>query len=88
MRKSRFTEEQIAFAIKKAESGTKVPDICRKMGISLQTYYSWRKKYSGMGVAELRRLKTFEEENARLKKLVPDLPLDKHMLQELIAKKL
>ena len=88
MRKSRFTEEQIAFAIRQAESGTKVPDICRKMGISLQTYYSWRKKYSGMGVAELRRLKTVEEENARLKKLVADLSLDKHMLQELIAKKL
>ena len=71
-----------------AEAGRPIIDICRDMGISEQTFYRWRRKYAGMGVAELRRLKQLEKENTRLKQLVADLTLDKHMLQEVIQKKL
>lgn len=88
MRKSRFTEQQIAFALKQAETGTRVSEVCRKMGVAEATFYNWKKKYSGLGVSELRRLKQLEEENRQLKKLVADLSLDKHMLQDVIAKKL
>lgn len=88
MKKSKFTEEQIAYALRQAESGTPVLDICRKLGISEQTFYRWKKKYEGMGVAEFRRLRQLEDENRRLKSLVADLTLDKHMLQEVIRKKL
>jgi putative transposase len=88
MRKSRFSEQQIAFALRQAETGTKVPEVCRKMGVAEATFYNWKKKYSGLGVGELRRLKQLEEENRQLKKLVADLSLDKHMLQDVIAKKL
>jgi putative transposase len=88
MRKTRFTEEQIAFALRQAETGTPVAEVCRKMGISEATYYNWKRKYGGLGVSELRRLKQLEEENARLKRLVADLSLDKEMLQEVVRKKL
>ncbi len=88
MEKSKFTEEQIAFALKQADTGTKVPEICRQMGISQATFYAWRKKYGGLGIAELRRLKQLEHENRRLKQMVADLSLDKEMLQEVIRKKL
>jgi putative transposase len=88
MKKSKFTEEQIAYALKQAESGTPVLDVCRRLGISEQTFYRWKKKFDGMGVAELRRLRQLEDENRRLKALVADLTLDKHMLQEVIRKKL
>ena len=88
MKKSKFTEEQIAFALRQAESGTTVAEVCRKMGISEATFYNWKKKYGGLGVSELRRLKPLEEENARLKRMVADLSLDKQMLQEVIQKKL
>lgn len=88
MKKSRYTEEQIAFALKQAELGTTVAEVCRKMGISEATFYNWKKKYGGLGVAELRRLKQLEEENARLKRMVADLSLDKQMLQEVVQKKL
>ncbi len=88
MKKSKFTEEQIAFALRQAESGTTVAGVCRKMGISEATFYNWKKKYGGLGVSELRRLKQLEEENARLKRMVTDLSLDKQMLQEVIQKKL
>ncbi len=84
MKKSKFTEEQIAFALKQADTGTKVPEICRQMGISQATFYAWRKKYGGLGIAELRRLKQLEHENRRLKQMVADLSLDKEMLQEVI----
>ncbi len=70
MKKSRFTEEQIAFALKQAETGTRVEEVCRKMGISEATFYNWKKKFGGMGVTELRRLRQREEENHRLKRLV------------------
>jgi len=88
MKKSKFTEEQIAFALKQAESGTTVDEICRKMGISQATFYAWRKKFGGLGVAELRRLRQLEEENRKLKQLVADLSLDKVMLQDVLSKKL
>ena len=88
MKRKRFTEEQIAFALKQAETGTSVAEVCRKMGISEATYYNWKRKYGGLGVSELRRLKQLEEENARLKRLVADLSLDKEMLQEVVRKKL
>ena len=67
MKKSRFTDEQIAFALKQAETGTRIDEICRKMGISQATFYAWRKKFGGLGVAELRRLRQLEEENRKLK---------------------
>ncbi|SUX54324.1 Transposase [Chromobacterium vaccinii] len=84
--KIEFTEEQIAFALRQAESGTTVAEVCRKMGVSEATFYNWKKKYGGLGVSELRRLKQLEEENARLKRMVADLSLDKQMLQEVIQK--
>lgn len=88
MKKSKFSDEQIAFALKQAETGTRVDEICRKMGISQATFYNWKKKYGGLGVTEMRRLKQLEDENKRLKGLVADLSLDKEMLQEVVRKKL
>ena len=87
MKRKRYTEEQIAFALRQAESGTPVAEVTRKMGISEQTFYRWKKKYAGMGVAELRRLKQLEEENKKLKQLVADLSLDKKMLQDVVQGK-
>jgi putative transposase len=86
--KKRFTEEQIAFALRQHEGGTQVSEIVRKLGISEQTFYRWKKKFAGLGVAELRRLKQMEEENGKLKQLVADLSLDKKMLQDVLSKKL
>ena len=87
MKRSKYTDEQIAFALKRAELGTSVDEVCRKMGISDATFYNWRKKYGGLGPSELRRLRQLEEENAKLKRLVADLSLDKVMLQDVLAKK-
>ncbi|ARM03603.1 transposase [Burkholderia pseudomallei] len=87
MKKSKFTEEQIAYALKQAELGTPVAEVCHKMGISDATFY-WRTKYGGLSPSELRRLKQLEEENAKLKRLVADLSLDKAMLQDVLSKKL
>lgn len=87
MKKSRFTEEQIVFALKQAELGTSVPDVCRKLGISDATFYTWRKKYGGISPSELKHMRQLEEENLRLKRLVADLSLDKAMLQDVLAKK-
>ena len=86
MKKSKFTESQIAFAIKQAKAGTKVEEVCHQMGISSATFFNWKKKYGGLGISELRRLRQWEEENQQLKKLAADLSLDKHMLQEVIKK--
>lgn len=86
--KKRFTEQQIAFALRQAASGTPVAEITRKMGISEATFYRWKKQFGGMGVAEVRRLKQLEEENRQLKRLVADLTLDKQMLQDVLSKKL
>lgn len=86
--KKTFTQEQIVATLRLVESGTSVADACRKLGITEQTFYRWKRKYAGLGVAELHRLRQLEDENKRLKALVADLTLDKHMLQEVIAKKL
>jgi len=88
MKKSRFTEQQMAFALRQAEGGSSVRDVCRKMGISEQTFYRWKKKFAGMGVAEVRRLKQLEEENRKLKQLVADLSLDKQILKDALQGKL
>jgi len=88
MKKSRFSEQQIAFALRQAEGGSSVRDVCRKMGISEQTFYRWKKKFAGMGVAEVRRLKQLEEENRKLKQLVADLSLDKQILKDALQGKL
>ena len=88
MKKSRFTEEQIAFALKQQELGTAVDEICRKMGIAQATFFNWKKRFSGLGPSELRRLRQLEEENTRLKKLVADLSLDKVMLQDVVRRKI
>ncbi|EGK2829141.1 transposase, partial [Escherichia coli] len=77
MKKTRYTEEQIAFALKQAETGTRGEELCRKMGISEATFYNWKKKFGGMGVIELRRLRQLEDENQRLLRLVADFSLDK-----------
>lgn len=86
MKKTKFTEQQIAFALKQAETGTRVDEVCRKMGIAEATYYNWKKKYGGLGVSELRRLRQLEDENNRLKQIVADLTLDKQMLQDVLKK--
>lgn len=88
MKGKRFSEEQIVYALKQAESGVRVAELIRTMGISEQTFYRWKKQHSGLGVSELRELKQLREENTKLKNLVADLSMDKHILQEVISKKL
>ena len=87
MKRKRYTEEPIAFALRQAESGTPVSEIVRKMGVSEPTFYRWKKKYAGLGVAEVRRLKQLEEESRKLKQLVADLSLDTRMLQDVVEGK-
>ncbi len=76
------TQAQIVFALRQADTGISVAEVCRKMGISEATFYNWKKKFGGLGVSQLRRLKQLEEENGQLKKLVADPSLDKQMLQD------
>lgn len=83
----RYSNEQITFTLRQAESGVPVAEICRKVGITEQTFYRWKKKYGSLGVPELRRLKQLEAENRQLKQLVADLSLDKAMLQDVLRKK-
>jgi putative transposase len=85
MAKRGHTEEAI---LREAESGETVVEICRKHGISQQTFYLWKKKYAGLGLSELQELRQLREENGKLKRLVADLSLDRHVLQEIVAKKL
>ena len=88
MKKQRFTEEQIAHILAQVNSGLEsIDEACRKYSVSRQTFYRWKKKFDGMGVMELKKLKVLEEENKKLKRLVADLSLDKHMLQEILEKK-
>ena len=88
MKASKFSDAQKAFIIKQGEDGTPVVEICRKAGISQATYFSWKKKYAGLLPTEMKRLKQLEDENARLKKIVADLTLDREMLQDVIRRKL
>jgi putative transposase len=87
MKKSKFTESQIAFILKQADDGVAVGEVCRKAGISDATFYNWRKKYAGLLPSEMRRMRQLEEENAKLKRIVADLSLDKAMLQDVLEKK-
>jgi putative transposase len=86
MKRSTFSEEQMVYAIRQAESGTPIGDLCRQLEVSDATFYAWKKTYAHLGVSELRRLRLLEEENSRLKRLVADLSLDKHMLSEALRK--
>lgn len=88
MKRSKFTDAQIAFILRQAEEGAPVGEVCRKAGISDATFYNWRKKYGGLMPSEMKRLKQLEEENGKLKKLVADLSLDKAMLQDVLKRKL
>ncbi len=87
MKKSKFSEEQIAYALRQADSGTPVGDVCRQLGVSEATFYVWKKKYGQLGLSELREMRQLRDENARLKRLVADLTLDKHILSEVLRKK-
>jgi len=87
MKRSKFSEEQIAYALREAESGTPVGDVCRQVGLSEATFYPWKKKYGHLGATEVRRMRRLEDENLRLKRLVADLTLDKHMLAEALRRK-
>lgn len=87
MKASKFSEAQIAFVLKQAEDGTPIGEVCRKAGISDATFYNWRKKYAGLMPSEMKRLRQLEE-NAKLKRIVADLSLDKAMLQDVLSKKL
>ena len=87
MKKSRYTDEQIAYALRQGETGTRVEEICRQMGISDATYYNWKKKFGGLGPSEVRKLKQLEEENKKLKQMVADLSVDKQMLQDVLKKR-
>lgn len=86
MKASKFTEAQIAFVLKQAEDGTAIGEVCRKAGISEATFYNWRKRYAGLMPSEVRRLRQLEDENAKLKRIVADLSLDKAMLQDVLQK--
>ena len=88
MRRSKFTEAQIAFVLKQVEDGASVAEVCRKAGIADATFYNWRKKYGGLMPSEMKRLKLLEEENSKLKRLVADLSLDRAVLQDVIKRKL
>jgi putative transposase len=88
MKRSRFSEQQVAYILRQAEEGTSVEEVCRKAGISEATYYNWRKKYGGLMPSAMKRLKQLDEENQRLKRLVADLSLDKEMLQDVIRRKI
>jgi putative transposase len=88
MKRSKFSEEQITYAMRQHEAGTPTADLCRQLGVSEATFYVWKKKYAHMGVAELRELRQLREENARLKRVVADLTLDKHILTDVVKKKL
>jgi putative transposase len=81
------SEEKIVFALRQVEGGKKLADVCREMGVSQQTFYTWKRRYAGVGVSELRELRQLREENRKLKTLVADLTLDKHILQEVLSKK-
>jgi putative transposase len=87
MRKKRFTEEQIHEILKESEAGMPTPELCRKYGISKNTFYNWRSKYAGMGLSDLKKMRELEDENNKLKKLVADQALDIQALKAVLSKK-
>jgi putative transposase len=87
MKRSKFSEEQVIYALRQSEAGTSMGDLCPQLGVAEATFYVWKKKYAHLGVSEFRRLRQLEEENTRLKRLVADLSLNKHMLSEALRKK-
>lgn len=87
MKRSKFSEAQVAYALRQHDAGTPATDLCRQLGICEATFYAWRKKYAHMGIAELRELRQLREENSRLKRLVADLTLDKQVLTDVVKKK-
>ena len=88
MKRKRFSVEQIVAVLKQAEVGVPVVELCRQVGITEQTFYRWKKQYVGLEIDQVRQLKQLQDENARLKKLVAELSLDKTMLQDVLSKKL
>ena len=88
MKRSRFTEEQILYALRHVESGAPVADMCRQLGCSEASFYLWKKRYGNLGLTEIKELRQLRDENARLKRVVADLTLDKHILTEVVRKKL
>ena len=88
MKGKRFTDEQITYALRQAEGGTLVADVCRQLGVSEASFYLWKKKFGRLGLTEIRELRQLRDENARLKRLVAELTLDKHILGEVVRKKL
>lgn len=88
MKKSRFSEDQILYALRQVESGTPPADVCRQLGCSEAAFYIWKKRYANLGLSEVKELRQLRDENARLKRLVADLTLDKHILTEVVRKKL
>jgi putative transposase len=88
MRKSKYSEHQIVGALKRAEAGVPVKDLCRELGVSSATFYQWRSKYGGMEASDLKRLKALEEENRRLKQMYADLSLDHEILKDIVERKL
>lgn len=87
MPRRKFTDSQVAMVVREIDNGAPIGEVCRKLGVSEATVYNWKKKFTGMGTTEVRRLRLLEEENAKLKRLVADLSLDKVMLQDVISKK-
>ena len=88
MKRKRYSDEQIAFALRQAETGVSVEEICRRLGVSEATFYRWKKQFAGLGLSELRELRSLRHENSKLKQVVADLTLDRHILQEIVRKKL
>ena len=88
MKRTRFTEEQITYALRQVESGTPPADVCRQLGCSEASFYIWKKRYGNLGMTEVKELRQLRDETARLKRLVADLTLDKHILSEVVRKKL
>ena len=86
MKRSRYSDEQITYALRQADAGTAVGDVCRQLGISEATFYVWKKKFGSLGATEVRELRLLREENSKLKRLVADLTLDKHILGEIVRK--
>ena len=87
MKGKRYSQEQKVYALKQAEAGTQVVEVCRQLGVSVATFYQWKRTLGSMGISELNELRVLRDENQRLKRLVADLTLDKHILQEVVAKK-